>query len=209
MSAPAFNRSGEGVRPARLRTARSASADAALDAVAAFLADHDWPQVTMAAVARRAGLSRQTLYNEFGNRQGLVIAYVSRFIDGLLAVVEQRLAEHPGDVSAAVEAALTDVFTLGFGDPMVRGIVGPNPHRDLLATVTVDGTPALHAAADELADVLSRSWAMFERADAAIAATALVRLVFSHLTLALGEPGDAAREVATALGPFLERAVRG
>ncbi|MDF0530002.1 TetR family transcriptional regulator [Tsukamurella sp. 8F] len=196
-------------RPRPTRQTRSGTADAALDAVALFLADHEWSQVTMAAVARQAGVSRQTLYNEFGNRQGLAIAYVTRFIDGLLLVVEHRLDEHPGDIAGAMQAALADVFTIGFEDPLVRGIVGPNPHRDLLATVTVDGTPALHHAAVELADVLVNSWAMPERAEAAVAASTLVRLVFSHLTLQLGEPADSAREIVLAIGPFLERAVRG
>ncbi len=188
--------------------ARSSAAEAALDAVAAFLAHHEWSQVTMAAVAREAGVSRQTLYNEFGSRQGLTIAYVTRFVDGLLRVVEHRLDEHRGDLPGAVQAALAEVFGIGFEDPLVRGIVGPNPHRDLLAIVTVDGRPTLQRASEELADVLTRSWAMLERADATVAASTLVRLVFSHLTLAFGEPTDAAREIATALRPFLESAVR-
>ncbi|WP_415847548.1 TetR/AcrR family transcriptional regulator, partial [Tsukamurella strandjordii] len=59
--------------------------DQALDAVSTVLRGKDWSAVTMAAVARQAGVSRQTLYNEFGSRKGLAVAYVTRFVDGLLA----------------------------------------------------------------------------------------------------------------------------
>ena len=45
------------------------------EAMHELLGSHDWSSVTMSDVAKAAGLSRQTLYSTFGNRQGLAQAY--------------------------------------------------------------------------------------------------------------------------------------
>lgn len=182
--------------------------DLALDAVSSVLRGKDWSAVTMAAVARTAGVSRQTLYNEFGSRKGLAVAYVTRFVDGLLAYVQQRVDAHPGDIDAAIEDAMRGVFEIGMGDPVVVNIAGPNPHRDLVGIVTVDGTPILKRASVGLAEILVLSWAQLRRSDAQVAAGVLVRLAFSHLTMPLEGPEEAALEVSTALSPFFERALR-
>ncbi|WP_019204115.1 TetR family transcriptional regulator [Tsukamurella sp. 1534] len=182
--------------------------DQALDAVSHFLNGREWSAVTMAAVAREAGVSRQTLYNEFGSRKGLAVAYVTRFVDGLLAYVQDRIDAHPGEIALAVEDAMLGVFRTGMGDPVVLNIVGPNPHRDLMGIVTVDGTPILKRASAGLAEILVLSWAQARRDDAQLAAGVLVRLAFSHLTMPLEGPEEAAKEVSAVVSPYLERAVR-
>lgn len=182
--------------------------DQALDAISGVLSGREWSAVTMAAVARAAGVSRQTLYNEFGSRKGMAVAYVTRFVDGLLAYVQERIDAHPGEIDAAVDDAMRGVFEIGMGDPVVINIVGPNPHRDLMGIVTIDGTPIMQRAAEGLAEILAMSWAQVRRADAQIAAGVLVRLAFSHLTMPIEGPEEAAREVSAVLSPFLARAVR-
>jgi AcrR family transcriptional regulator len=182
--------------------------DAALDTVSGFLREHEWTAVTMAEVARGAGVSRQTIYNEFGNRKGLAVAYVTRFVDGVLGLVAARVDEHPGNIDAAIETAMTEVFRLGMGDPVVLKIVGPNPHRDLMGIVTSEGTPILQQATDQLAAILCTSWAQLRREDAGPAAAVLVRLAFSHITMSLVGPEQAAREVTTVLSPYLAQVIR-
>jgi AcrR family transcriptional regulator len=48
----------------------------------------------MVDVAAAAGVSRQTLYNEFGSKEGLARALVRREADGYLAGAERALATH-------------------------------------------------------------------------------------------------------------------
>ncbi|MGW7055171.1 TetR/AcrR family transcriptional regulator [Streptomyces sp. NPDC054887] len=69
-------------------TAREALLDAAFTA----LAHRPWSGVRMVDVAAAAGVSRQTLYNEFGTKDGLARALVRREADGYLAGVERVLA---------------------------------------------------------------------------------------------------------------------
>ncbi|MFI6375245.1 TetR/AcrR family transcriptional regulator [Streptomyces sp. NPDC050546] len=71
-----------------------AARESLLDAAYAALARRSWSTVRMVDVARAAGVSRQTLYNEFGSKDGLARALVRRETDGYLAGVDRALAGH-------------------------------------------------------------------------------------------------------------------
>ncbi|MFD5203809.1 TetR/AcrR family transcriptional regulator [Streptomyces sp. NPDC058375] len=79
-------------------TARQALLDAALRA----LADRPWRAVRMVDVATLAGVSRQTLYNEFGTKGGLAGALLRGAADGYLAGVDRALTAPAPDRPAAV-----------------------------------------------------------------------------------------------------------
>ncbi|MFI8229265.1 TetR/AcrR family transcriptional regulator [Streptomyces sp. NPDC085900] len=71
-----------------------AARESLLDAAYSALARRPWSAVRMVDVAAAAGVSRQTLYNEFGSKEGLARALVRREADGFLAGVERALATH-------------------------------------------------------------------------------------------------------------------
>lgn len=71
-----------------------AARESLLDAAYTALARRPWSAVRMVDVAAAAGVSRQTLYNEFGSKEGLARALVRREADGYLAGVERALATH-------------------------------------------------------------------------------------------------------------------
>ncbi|MFJ9820472.1 TetR/AcrR family transcriptional regulator [Streptomyces sp. NPDC101151] len=71
-----------------------AARESLLDAAYAALVRRPWSAVRMVDVAVAAGVSRQTLYNEFGSKDGLARALVRREADGYLAGVERALAAH-------------------------------------------------------------------------------------------------------------------
>ncbi|CAL9442166.1 hypothetical protein SUDANB126_02290 [Streptomyces sp. enrichment culture] len=68
-----------------------AARESLLDAAYTALARHPWSAVRMVDVAAAAGVSRQTLYNEFGSKDGLARALVRREADGYLAGVDRAL----------------------------------------------------------------------------------------------------------------------
>lgn len=80
--------------------------EALLDAAHAALTTRPWPAVRMVDVAAAAGVSRQTLYNEFGGKDGLARALIRRAADAYLAGVERALgsAGGTGDRLAATAA---------------------------------------------------------------------------------------------------------
>ncbi|MER5520468.1 TetR/AcrR family transcriptional regulator [Streptomyces sp. NPDC048254] len=71
-----------------------AARESLLDAAYTALARRPWAAVRMVDVAAAAGVSRQTLYNEFGSKEGLARALVRREADGYLAGVERALVSH-------------------------------------------------------------------------------------------------------------------
>ncbi|MFD6170669.1 TetR/AcrR family transcriptional regulator [Streptomyces coeruleorubidus] len=83
-----------------------AARESLLDAAYAALARRPWSAVRMVDVAAAAGVSRQTLYNEFGSKDGLARALVRREADGYLAGVDRALTGHsdlPDRLTATAE----------------------------------------------------------------------------------------------------------
>ncbi|MFJ3878834.1 TetR/AcrR family transcriptional regulator [Streptomyces sp. NPDC090077] len=79
-----------------------------LQAAEAALAARPWPAVRMVEVAAAAGVSRQTLYNEFGGKAGLGRALVRRAADWYLDGVERALALPAARGSAERLAAVAE-----------------------------------------------------------------------------------------------------
>ena len=63
-----------------------------LDAAQSMIEDSGWSSVTMARIAERAGVSRQTVYNEFSNKHGLAEQLAMRELARFLAVVRERMS---------------------------------------------------------------------------------------------------------------------
>jgi AcrR family transcriptional regulator len=81
--------------------ARTLLRDTLFDAAREQLRSRPWSQVTMAEVAKAAGLSRQTMYNEFGSRDAFAQAFVLREAELFLSSVEEAIARTKGSPSAA------------------------------------------------------------------------------------------------------------
>ncbi|MBT2527578.1 TetR/AcrR family transcriptional regulator [Streptomyces sp. ISL-99] len=111
-------------------TAREALLDAALTA----LAPRPWSGVRMVGVAAAAGVSRQTLYNEFGSKDGLARALVRREAGGYLAGVERVLAGGTAEWTAARPA---DRPGNGTADPAAARTPGVHDRLVAVAEWTV------------------------------------------------------------------------
>ncbi|MFF7185491.1 TetR/AcrR family transcriptional regulator [Streptomyces sp. NPDC008222] len=99
-----------------------AARESLLDAAYTALARRPWAAVRMVDVAVAAGVSRQTLYNEFGSKEGLARALVRREADGYLAGVDRALAVHtdPRERLAAIAEWMTSAAR---GNPLVRAML--------------------------------------------------------------------------------------
>ncbi|MBT2439038.1 helix-turn-helix transcriptional regulator [Streptomyces sp. ISL-36] len=99
-------------------TARDALLDAALTALAGL----PWSAVRMVDVASAAGVSRQTLYNEFGSKEGLARALVRREADAYLHGVERLLAR-PDPPERNVAAVAEWTVTEAVARPLLRALL--------------------------------------------------------------------------------------
>lgn len=176
---------------------REALLDAAYDAAVTT----GWQQARMADVAAAAGVSRQTLYDQFGGRDGLAqqlaLREATRFLDG----VERAIDGHVDDVETALEAATAYALRAAADNPLVRSILTDG---GLLPYITTRAEPVLAAAKDRLAAHFAKHWPDVAAADAEAVGEVAVRLTLSYIVL----PGaDAARRVATTAARVLERRV--
>lgn len=96
--------------------------EALLDAAASTLAVLPWPEVRMGRIAAAAGFSRQTLYNEFGGKDGLGRALIGRAADRYLAGVDEAVGTHAATGRGPVELALWTVRAAR-ADVLVRALL--------------------------------------------------------------------------------------
>jgi AcrR family transcriptional regulator len=99
-----------------------AARESLLDAAYTALARRPWSAVRMVDVAAAAGVSRQTLYNEFGSKDGLARALVRREADGYLAGVERALGSS-GEVRERLTAAAEWTAAAARDNALVRAML--------------------------------------------------------------------------------------
>jgi AcrR family transcriptional regulator len=185
--------------------ARGLLRDTLMDAAAELMRDRRWSAVTMGEIAHAAGVSRQTLYNEFGDRRGLAQAFVLREADRFLTAAEEAISEHPDDPRGALTAAFEEFLTSIAEHPVVEAIRRGDGGDELVVLVTAQGLPVLSMATDRLGTFLATSWPRLSPEDARALAECFIRLAISHAALPTAPPPATAAQLAKILGPHLDQ----
>jgi len=97
-----------------------------LDATLDVAAIHGLSRLSVGDVAKRAGLSRQTLYKHFTSRDELVSRTVIREAGRIVEQVTAAAALHEGPV-ASLEAAIIETLHLVRGHPLLDRLVATEP----------------------------------------------------------------------------------
>lgn len=171
-----------------------------LDAVDDLVREQGWTATTMSQVATAAGVSRQTVYNEFGSRQGLAEAYVLRQVDSLLSQVERTIRTLADDPQAALVGAVALFLRLAADQPLIATIVRGDQDDGLLTLLTRLGRSVAGA---RLSALIGATWPVIGDVDAALLADSVVRLGISHAVLPTGAPDEAAAAMGRLLGPYV------
>ena len=179
--------------------------DSVLDAMRELLGGRDWSAITLADVARAAGISRQTIYNEFGSRQGLAQGYALRLADRLVDAVEDAIYANVGDVYAAFLQGFRAFFADSAADPLVISLLTGVAKPDLLQIITTDSGPIIARASARLTSALTHSWVATSDEDAGVLARAIVRLALSYVSMPPEANHDVAADLARLMTPFAER----
>ncbi len=187
--------------------ARQLLRDTLFDAARDELGQRPWAEVTMADIAKAAGVSRQTLYKEFGTRDEFSAAFVIREGERFLDAVERAVREHLDDPAAAVSAALEVFLATAGEDPLMRLLLSDDGTGGMLPLVTTRSMPVVTWASARLAAVMRDGWPHASEHDAQLLAETLVRLAISYVTVPKGTPAATARDAAALLGPYIERAL--
>jgi AcrR family transcriptional regulator len=179
-------------------TQRTPTRELLLDAAADVVVAGGWSRARMADVARAAGVSRQTLYYEFGSKdrlaEALALREAERYADGADAVRHDE-----GSPAGAVRAGVEYTLREAAGNPLLKAVLTDSDvggSGELLPYLTTRAE-ALHAAAAErCAAHLLQRWPALPADDVRVVADVVTRLTVSHLVLPGARPEQVAADIA-------------
>jgi len=179
--------------------------DSVLDAMRDLLLARDWSAITLSDVARAAGISRQTIYNEFGSRHGLAQGYALRLADRLADAVHAAIDANVGNINEAFLQGFRSFFAESASDPLVISLLSGVAKPDLLQIITIDSAPMITRESERLTSALTESWVAASEEDAGVLARAIVRLALSYVSMPPEADHDVAADLARLMTPFAER----
>lgn len=179
---------------------REALLNAAWDAVVAG----DWQRTRMADVAAVAGVSRQTLYNEFGTKEALAKALTlretERFLDGIRDTV---IATDPPTPTAAIRAAVEFTLTEAGYNPLLKAVLIDD--AGLLPLLTTRAESLVALARQRMVSVLAERWPDVPADELELTAEMVTRLTVSYLILPSDHPDASPEAIAGRLAHLAAR----
>lgn len=179
--------------------------ESVLDAAFERTVEVGWKQVRLADIAEQVGVSRQTIYNEFGSKetlgQELIMRETGTFLDSTL----RHLAAYPGQLTLGVAAAVTFALRRAGENPLLRAILlnARGGESELLPMLTTRSEPVLRLAAEVLTDFITEQSPELDRAEVSMGAESIVRLIVSHMVLPLHSTEEIAAHVALIVQRYL------
>ncbi|MFI0900102.1 TetR/AcrR family transcriptional regulator [Streptomyces sp. NPDC020983] len=183
-----------------------AARDALMDAAFAALGERPWAAVRMTEVAAAAGVSRQTLYNEFSSKDGLARALARREAEDFLAGLDTALAAARvagGDAGDCFAAAARWTLYSSRRSPLLHaaltgpGAASPVPGAGLVA--------ALHA---RTVAVLFDGCPRLLPEDVGWACEAALRLTLSYVIAPSADDEESCRRIGQLIRGLLDPPVR-
>lgn len=174
-----------------------------LDTAATLAVEHGWDRVRIGEVATASGVSRPTLYREFGTKDGvgeaLVAREAERFFRGIGSVLEDS-----ADVPAGVRASVRFTLDEAADNPLLRAILTGSRSGDtgLLPFLTTRGDAIIAGGTGLVGDWVRRRLPEVDGRIVEDAVDAVVRLTISHLVspgLGHADAADRLARIATCL----------
>ncbi|GAA3207331.1 TetR/AcrR family transcriptional regulator [Actinocorallia longicatena] len=163
-----------------------------LDAAHRITCERGWAAVTNTSLAQEVGISRQTIYKEFGTRlqvgEALLLREADRMSTDLRAITD-RCPDVPSFIATLVEFALTVVP----GHPLLTTIPRTSRHGDsLLSLITLHAAPLISATSATIAEQILRLAPELDPGAVRATLDSLIRLAVSHLLQPSPDPRAAA-----------------
>jgi AcrR family transcriptional regulator len=174
------------------------TSDRILDAANRALVQHGLAKLSLEDVAREAGMSRQTVYRYFGNKDALVTAAVLREEQGFLDKMTAAISAHD-DLRPAMEAAIVAGLRAAREHPLLDRLLATEPEA-LLPFLTTGAGPVLSAARPVIQSLLTERLPHVGDTTLRRAADATTRLFISY---AVNPPDDDIEEVAAGLADLV------
>lgn len=169
-----------------------------LQATVDAAAVHGVTRLSVLDVAKRAGLSRPTLYKHFPSKEVLVAAAVQREA-ATMAEVVRSVVDGIDDPQAALEAGVLAALHLVREHPLLDRVVRTEPEV-LVPLLTTDASPVMGALRLPVEAMVVSKYPALDQVARRRVADLLVRLLISYALSAPDDPPDVvASMVATVL----------
>ncbi|GAB3735909.1 TetR family transcriptional regulator [Nocardiopsis nanhaiensis] len=149
-----------------------------MDAAYAEVLAGDWAERRMVDIAAAAQVSRQTLYNVFGSKEGLLQAVVVREVNALLDTVVRVLETDGHDPAHAVSRTTRMVLLAARDSPLLRAVVTGDD--ELLPVLTTRSAPLLDALRERISWTLGERCPDVDPAVTEVVADVTLRLIVSY-----------------------------
>ena len=157
-----------------------------------------WQAITMAKLADRVGVSRQTVYNEIGSKRQLAEAMIMHELEVFLQAVDAAFEDNPGSLTDAIREAATRVLEMARTNPLLHAVLSASHGAEsaLLPLLTTQVEPLIEAAHGLVRRHLdSYDHGLDEdRIDPLV--DMVIRLVLSHVTAPSTSPEETADNIA-------------
>jgi AcrR family transcriptional regulator len=173
-----------------------------LDAAATLIIERGYRRVRMQDVADAVGVSRQTVYNEFGGKWRLAQSLTLRENERYLDAMDDALTRH-ADLYSAVAAAVAYTLDTAADDPLKKATLTGAGSEDLLPLMTTRAEPVLFAAKERIVAHVLRQWPHLDQTEVTELADAVVRLTMSHVLLPTDPPEVVAARLARLVARYL------
>ncbi|HEX7304644.1 TetR/AcrR family transcriptional regulator [Lentzea sp.] len=181
-----------------------------IEAAIAMTARDGWAAVTMVRLAEQAGVSRQTVYNEVGSKNGLAEAMLAHELGRFLATVGDAFDRHGDDLVEAIHDAVRDVLELAGGNLLVRAIASATRGADteLLPLLTTRAETLLADVRTMLAARVAAYPTGLGDEQVGVLIDLITRAVLSHVVQPTGTPASTADGLAWLASRVLEAPAR-
>ena len=159
---------------------------------------HGIARLSVGDVARRAGLSRQTLYKYFPSKDALIAALVQSETADLVSRVTQA-SEVSDDPRQSLESAFLAALVLTRQHPLLDRLVRTEP-ESLLPLLTSDGGPVMSLVRDVVEEILHHKLPGLSDLERRRFADVITRLLVSY---AVSAPDDPPEVVAASVAVML------
>ena len=169
-----------------------------LDATVEVAADHGLARLSVADVAKRAGLSRQTLYKHFATRDELIAQAVLREAGRMVEEVIAAAERHDDPVDS-LEAAIVATLRVTRSHPLLDRLLATEP--EALLPLLIDGDGSVLGAVEVIAhQMLEARLPELSAAQVQAGADLLSRMLISYAVRPpAGDPDAVARFLSTAV----------
>ena len=176
----------------------SDTADTILRAAVEAAAVHGLTRLSVADVAKRAGLSRPTLYKHFPSKDALVAAAVQREASAMADAV-RTVVDGIADPRAALDAGILLALRLVRDHPLLDRVVRTEPEV-LVPLLTTDASPVTGALRPPVEAMIAGKYPALDAVALRRVADVLVRLLVSY---ALSAPDDPPEVVASMIATVI------